>query len=96
MEKAAANRFGGISPQRLSPRLLRLPAHPWAAVLAWFILLPFGYLIYCIATLPFSAGMQVEPTPSALVVAAQGGQVFATRGVFKGEKLEPQDASRQI
>ncbi len=65
-------------------------------MLACFILLPFGYLIYCIATLPFSAGMQVEPTPSALVVAAQGGQVFATRGVFKGEKLEPQDVPANL
>ena len=33
----------------------------------------------------------IEPTPSALVVASDGGRVFATRGVFKGDKLSPQD-----
>ncbi|MDQ4061976.1 MAG: PBP1A family penicillin-binding protein [Pseudomonadota bacterium] len=31
--------------------------------------------------------MTVEPTPSALVLESDKGEVFATRGVFKGEKL---------
>jgi penicillin-binding protein 1A len=31
------------------------------------------------------------PPPSALVVEAGGGQVFATRGVFKGDRLSAQD-----
>jgi penicillin-binding protein 1A len=68
-----------------------LSAHPLAALSACLVLVPLGYLAYCIATLPLGGGLQVEPTPSALVAAAQGGQVFATRGVFKGDKLEPQD-----
>jgi len=51
----------------------------------------FGYLAYCIATLPFGRGLAVESTPSALVVQAADGQVFATRGMFKGESLTPQD-----
>lgn len=33
----------------------------------------------------------VEATPSALVVEGDNGQVFATRGVFKGEKLPSSD-----
>jgi penicillin-binding protein 1A len=33
----------------------------------------------------------VETTPSALIVEADDGQVFATRGVFKGEKVSSSD-----
>jgi penicillin-binding protein 1A len=43
------------------------------------------------ATLPENGGLVIEPTPSALIVEAPDGQVFATRGVFKGDKLSPQD-----
>jgi penicillin-binding protein 1A len=50
-----------------------------------------AYLIYCIATVPSDGGLVIEPTPSALVVEADGGQVFATRGVFKGGKLSSED-----
>jgi penicillin-binding protein 1A len=73
---------------RAAPLLL---AHPWAAGSAFALLLPFGYLAYCIATLPLGGGLVIEPTPSALVVEAEAGQVFATRGVFKGARLAPQD-----
>jgi 1A family penicillin-binding protein len=68
-----------------------LLAHPWAAVPAFAILLSSGYLAYCIATLPLGGGLVIEPTPSALIVEAEAGQVFATRGVFKGDRLAPQD-----
>jgi penicillin-binding protein 1A len=68
-----------------------LLAHPWAAAAGLAILISFGYFAYCMVTLPFAGGLVVEPTPSALVVEAQGGQVFATRGVFKGDRLAPQD-----
>jgi penicillin-binding protein 1A len=44
-----------------------------------------------VATLPIGGGLVIEPTPSALVVEADSGHVFATRGVFKGERLSPQD-----
>jgi penicillin-binding protein 1A len=71
------------------PRL-RL-AHPVAMMLVLVIVLPLGYLAYCIATLPLGGGLAIEPTPSALVVEADNGQVFATRGVFKGDKLSAQD-----
>ncbi|HKA99835.1 MAG TPA: PBP1A family penicillin-binding protein, partial [Methyloceanibacter sp.] len=62
-----------------------------AAALASIVILPVGYVAYCIATLPLHGGLVIEPTPSALIVEAADGQVFATRGVFKGDKLSAQD-----
>jgi penicillin-binding protein 1A len=62
-----------------------------AAALASIIILPVGYVAYCMATLPDNGGLVIEPTPSALIVEAGDGQVFASRGVFKGDKLSAQD-----
>ena len=67
-----------------------LRAHPIVAVSALAVI-PLAYLTYCIATVPSDGGLVIEPTPSALVVEADGGQVFASRGVFKGDKLSPED-----
>ena len=67
-----------------------LRTHPVAATLGSVLLLALGYVAYCVATIPSDGGLVIEPTPSALVVEADGGQVFATRGVFKGDKLAPQ------
>lgn len=53
------------------------------------VLVPASYVAYCIATIPFSGGLSIEPTPSALVVETDDGHAFATRGIFKGEKLSP-------
>jgi penicillin-binding protein 1A len=69
---------------------LRL-AHHLAAMFALAIILALGYVAYCMATVPLDGGLVIEPTPSALVVEAGGGQVFATRGVFKGDRLSAQD-----
>src|SRR5262249_16967348 len=66
-------------------------AHVVAAALASIIILPVGYVAYCMATLPDNGGLVIEPTPSALIVEAADGQVFASRGVFKGDKLSAQD-----
>jgi membrane peptidoglycan carboxypeptidase len=66
-------------------------AHVVAAVLAALIILPAGYVTYCMATLPDNGGLVIEPTPSALIVEAADDQVFASRGVFKGDKLSAQD-----
>jgi penicillin-binding protein 1A len=85
----AAKIWRGL-PRRL--RWLRL----WMVASAVVVLFPLGYLAYCVATLPFGGGPVVEPAPSALVVAAQGGQVFATRGVFKGDKLAASDIPRDL
>ena len=68
-----------------------LRAHPIVAMVALGTIFPLAYLIYCIATVPSDGGLVIEPTPSALVVEADGGQVFATRGVFKGDKLSSED-----
>jgi penicillin-binding protein 1A len=72
-------------------KLALVRAHPVAATLASGLLFILGYLAYCMATIPSDGGLVIEPTPSALVVEADGGQVFATRGVFKGDKLSPED-----
>src|SRR6516225_1120478 len=95
-----ASRFG-LDPRHESPR--RAPGYWWsaalpsrrahvvAAVLVSLIILPAGYVAYCMATLPDNGGLVIEPTPSALIVEAADGQVFASRGVFKGDKLSAQD-----
>jgi penicillin-binding protein 1A len=62
-----------------------------AGVTAALATLMVGYLVYCLATLPFNGGLSIEPTASALVIEAADGQSFATRGVFKGEKLAADD-----
>jgi hypothetical protein len=61
------------------------------AGLAAGLVLVAGYLGFCLATLPLGGGLVVEPTSSALVVEADNVQVFATRGVFKGEKVSSSD-----
>src|SRR5262245_408471 len=76
---------------RMSDALQRRRAHVVAAALASIIILPVGYGAYCMATLPDNGGLVIEPTPSALIVEAGDGQVFASRGVFKGDKLSAQD-----
>ena len=76
-------------PQLAATSVATLIAHPVAFLLLCACMLPVGYLAYCILTFPASGGLAAEPTPSALVVEARSGQVFATRGVFKGDKLAP-------
>ena len=58
----------------------------WIAIAA---LLPAAYLIDCVATLPFAGGVAAQPSPGALVVRDEFGRPFATRGVFKGEPIAP-------
>ena len=76
---------------RLAPALQLRRPHIIAATLAAIIIAPAGYIAYCMATLPENGGLVIEPTPSALIVEAADGQVFAARGVFKGDKLSAQD-----
>ncbi len=97
---STASRFGSDSRDE-NPRQSRsweMPdafrprrAHVVAAVLVLLIILPAGYVAYCMATLPDNGGLVIEPTPSALIVEAGDGQAFASRGVFKGDKLSAQD-----
>ncbi|MDO9562265.1 MAG: biosynthetic peptidoglycan transglycosylase, partial [Bradyrhizobium sp.] len=57
------------------------------AVLAFFT----AYILYCVATLPITGGLQVEATQSALTFEGAQGEVFAARGVFKGDRLTAED-----
>jgi len=103
---STASRFGSDSrhegPRRVrrywrSAAALRpRPTYVVAAVLASIIIVPAGYVAYCMATLPVGGGLVIEPTPSALIVEAADGQVFATRGVFKGDKLSRQDVPANV
>jgi penicillin-binding protein 1A len=49
------------------------------------------YIGYCLATIPYGGGLVIDPTSSALLVEADNGRVFGTKGVFKGEKLASSD-----
>src|SRR5262245_606307 len=71
-------------------------ARPVASLFAAVAVLGLGYVAYCMATVPLDGGLTIEPTPSALVVEADGGQVFATRGIFKGDKLAAQDVPSNL
>ena len=55
------------------------------------LVLCFGYLVYCLATIPYNGGLVIEPTASALLIQAADDKTFATRGVFKGDKLAASD-----
>jgi penicillin-binding protein 1A len=68
------------------PRPWQRPRRSFAPI-AVVALVPVFYVGYCIATIPFAGGLSVQPTPSALVVEANNGQAFATRGIFKGEAI---------
>jgi 1A family penicillin-binding protein len=46
-----------------------------------------GFVGYCVFTLPLSGHIAVEPTPAAIVFTNGNGQVFAARGVYKGERV---------
>ena len=89
---------------RLSGQYLRVMPKAWrnpwamkfrAKYLAVYIVLGlvvlFGFALYSIATLPIGGGLQVEATQSALTFEGAQGDVFATRGVFKGDKLTAAD-----
>jgi 1A family penicillin-binding protein len=88
---ATAGRFG----QRLGAASLGVlrrirPRHLVAATV-FAVASIVAVLAYSVATLPLNGGLVVAPTPSALVIEADGGANFATRGVFKGSKLSAAD-----
>jgi penicillin-binding protein 1A len=57
----------------------------WAGMTA--LLLVAAFIGYCAFTLPLSGGLATQPTPAAVVLAADNGQVFAARGVSRGERV---------
>ena len=55
-------------------------AHVIAAALAAIIIVPAGYIAYCMATLPVGGGLVIEPTPSAVVRNAWANCGIITEG----------------
>jgi penicillin-binding protein 1A len=74
-----------------NPRVMKFRAKYLAVSVALGLVLLAGYVLYSIATLPIGGGLQVEATQSALTFEGAQGDVFATRGVFKGDKLTAAD-----
>ncbi|CAX22333.1 Penicillin-binding protein 1A [Methylorubrum extorquens DM4] len=74
-------------PSARPPRRRR----PWVIGLAVLIGLPLvilaGYVFVAFASLPPLGGVAPEANQRALVVEAESGRAFATRGAFQGERL---------
>ncbi|GAC1328233.1 MAG: PBP1A family penicillin-binding protein [Beijerinckiaceae bacterium] len=80
--------FGKRSGTWLLEHTRRLPwRYAFGGAGIALLVLGFGYFAYCLATIPYNGGLVIEPTASALLVQADDSKVFATRGVFKGDKL---------
>jgi penicillin-binding protein 1A len=84
---------GSLKLGRFWPRLraMKFRAKYLVASLALAAVLLFGLILYSVATLPIAGGLQVEPTQSAVTIESAKGEAFATRGVFKGDRLTAQD-----
>ncbi|MGY2050965.1 PBP1A family penicillin-binding protein [Methylobacterium sp. JK268] len=95
---AAARVASGLSlvRTRVAGPLGRVASRlPWrrliAGGLALVLAAVLGTVAYALATLPVNGGLVIEPTASALVMRAENGDAFATRGVIKGAKLAPRE-----
>src|SRR5436309_13914509 len=75
---------------------MKMRAKTLAVFIALGLVLLFGFALYSIATLPIGGGLQVEATQSALTFEGAQGDVFATRGVFKGDKLTAADLAPHL
>src|SRR5260221_14012399 len=74
-----------------NPRVMKFRAKTLAVFVALGLVLLFVFALYSIATLPVGGGVQFEATQSALTCEGAQGDVFAARGVFKGDKLTAAD-----
>ena len=74
-----------------NPRAVRFGAKYLAAAFGVASCVLVGFVLYSIATLPIGGGLQADATQSALTFEAAQGDVFAARGVFKGDKLTAAD-----
>ena len=72
-------------------RVPRVRARPLLISLAVAFVLLCGLILYAIVTLPIGGGLSIEPTQSAVTIESAKGEAFATRGVFKGDRLTAQD-----
>ncbi len=62
-----------------------------AVAIPALLLIPVGYIIYCLCTLPVQGGIQTPPNQRALIMQSDDGQTIATRGTYRGTKLEAAD-----
>lgn len=76
---------------RTRPPSLKFRAKYLVASFALGAAIVVGFILYSIATLPVTGGLQAEATQSALTFEGAQGEVFAARGVFKGDKLTAAD-----
>jgi 1A family penicillin-binding protein len=74
-----------------NPRFTKFRARYFVASIALGLGLFVGFALYSIATLPIAGGLQIEATQSALTFEGAQGEVFAARGVFKGDRLTAAD-----
>ena len=82
----------GVMPKAWrNPRVTKFRTKHLAISAALALCVLIGFVVYCIATLPINGGLQAEATQSALTFEAAQGDVFAARGVFKGDKLTAAD-----
>lgn len=79
------------SPPRRRPILSAVLA---ACAVAMLILA--GFLLWTLATLPPLGGVVTENDRRAITVEADDGRVFATRGVFQGQKLVAADLPQHL
>jgi 1A family penicillin-binding protein len=70
---------------------IKLRRRYFAASFVLALALLTGFVLYSVATLPVTGGLQVEATQSALTFEGAQGEAFAARGVFKGDKLTAAD-----
>jgi len=54
-------------------------------------LVPLAYVLFCLAGLPIDGGLDVDPKQRAMVMESADGSTLATRGTFRGAKLERGD-----
>jgi 1A family penicillin-binding protein len=81
-------RGGALRPRF---RATSIRAKPVLISLAVAFMLLCGLILYAVATLPIGGGLSIEPTQSAVTIESAKGEAFATRGVFKGDRLTAQD-----
>jgi 1A family penicillin-binding protein len=90
--KSGLARAHGVMPQAWrNPGALRFRVKYLAIAFGLALCVLLGFVLYSIATLPISGGLQAEATQSALTFEGAQGDVFAARGVFKGDKLSAAD-----
>ncbi|MDB5625786.1 MAG: penicillin-binding protein [Tardiphaga sp.] len=76
-----------IPPNRRYARAARIVVATSAAL----AVLLAAVVFYSVATLPISGGLQIEGSQSALTIEGSQGEVFATRGMYKGDRLTAAD-----